>query len=219
MSSLLLNNFNDFYKYYFKTDHHWNPVGAYKGYEDIARMMGITPLKPAGKIKSGIKYMGSRAAKTASTDIKDDFTPYYFNFPKFSVSVKYKSDKTYKNLEKQYGEICLKEYGAQEIYVNNWQEIYDKTKKKPYFNHYWSYYGAGHPKLGVIKNLENKNKKNLLIIGSSMDNPLIKPLASHFQNTYTIDLREDNAVFDIKQFIEEHKITDFLYNCAGAEVI
>ena len=62
----------------------------------------------------------------------------------------------------------------------------------------------------IIFSTHDSSKENILIIGESFDNAILKLLATHYNTTYSIDLRSYATYmqkeFDIKSYISEHNI-------------
>ena len=61
LSSLQYNDYEDQKKYFYKTDHHWNYIGSYQGYRDIANMFGVEPIEPIGVVTNHEHFFGSKA--------------------------------------------------------------------------------------------------------------------------------------------------------------
>ena len=57
-------------------------------------------------------------------------------------------------------------------------------------------------------------RENLLVLGESYDNAVLKLLASHFNNTSSVDLRYYEAYmgkkFSFSDYVKEHGITQVL---------
>ena len=77
-------------------------------------------------------------------------------------------------------------------------------------------YGAfyGHDDGEAILSTSRPERENLLILGESYDNAVVKLLASHFNNTYAVDLRNYKAHtgedFRFSDYVEERGITKVL---------
>lgn len=190
---LKLNDYEDYTKYFYKTDHHWNYEGSYQGYIDIINMM-----KPNDEIKKPIKkitfddinFYGSSARTSRIFDYKENFVVYQFQFPEFETIID----------EVSYP------YGNENKYF---QGTYLKDRLA---NHYGTYYGGDYGE--IIFNFNNEEKENILILGSSYTNAINKLIASHFNKTYVIDLRHYESVFnkkfDVKDYIEQNNIDKVL---------
>lgn len=178
-------------KYFYKTDHHWNYLGSYEGYLDIAKMLGVKNAvdRPAVLTNHDI-FMGSSANAILYFDIKEEFNFYDFEFPKHD---------TYINGKKS-------EYGHLQDYKNhNYSENVTS---------YYSYvYGGNEGE--VIFDYHNPEAENLLIISNSFGNPIKSLIAQHFNKTYAVDLRgyknEMGKDFVMKDYIKEHKIDKVLF--------
>lgn len=192
LSSLIFNNYEDYTKYFYKTDHHWNHVGTQKAYEDIIAM--IRPrdnvLKPTEEVEfEDTIFYGSAARISQIFDFKENFKVYKYDYPNMKVIIDKKYD-TYGNYDEYYS---------------------GNVSNEKLANHYGIFYG-GDPAEVVFE--ANKSKYNLLILGSSFTNSVNKLVASHFNKTYDVDLRHyenlTNEVFDIKEYIEKNNIDKVL---------
>ncbi len=196
IDNLKILNYEDFANYFYKTDHHWNHKGSYKGYKDITKM-----LKGEGElIKNyqeevcfeGFYFFGSRARSAGNFSIEEPFCVYTFD------DLDYIS---YINGEE-------KEYGKPELYFN-----VDNSNIEKAINHYGRFYGGDNAE--VIYNFNNKGSSNLLIIAASFSNSINKLIASHFNKTYIIDLRHYKRTmgkeFDIKVYLKKNDISKVLF--------
>lgn len=188
ISSLEFNNYDEYIKYFYKTDHHWNHVGSYKAYKDIISMVRPNDklLKPVKELVfDDIIFYGSSARLMQNFDFKEKFKVYDFNLPKMEI------------LNNRNGST----YGGEQYY------IYGGYNTDILANHYGLYYGGDSAEVVFDT---NKNKYNTLILGSSYTNAVDKLIASHFNKTYDVDLRHyENTFkekFDIKEYIEKNNI-------------
>jgi len=186
-------NYDEYTKFFYKTDHHWNYKGSYIGYKDIISMIAPKEkiIKPQQEIVfNDFVFYGSRSRISQIYDFADTFVVYKFKYPKMEI----------------INNVVSSKYGEEDNYFNN---IYPKGKT---VNHYAFY---GNDAAEVIFNTEYNNKDNILIFGDSMSNPTNKLIASHFNRTHVIDLRHYETVFgtkfDIKKYIEENKIDKVLF--------
>lgn len=188
-STFEINSYSEYKNYFYKTDHHWNYQGSYKGYCDILDMFSIdNPLPIIETVKLQSKMSGSKAGICGYGILySEDFSAYKFNLPEHD---------TYINGEES-------SYGSEEILINNSSEKYIS---------YGTFYGWDNGE--VIFDYHNDSKGNLLIMGDSFDNAIIEMLASHFNQTYTIDLRayemDIGNKFNFNQYVNEHNITNVL---------
>ena len=192
LSSLKFNSYEDYTKYFYKTDHHWNHVGTQKAYEDIIAM--IRPrdkaLEPIEEVEfNDTIFYGSAARISQIFDFKENFKVYKYDYPDMEI-------------------INDKEYG---VYGNCDEYYNENVSKDKLANHYGIFYGGDSAEV-VFE--ANKSKYNLLILGSSFTNSVNKLIASHFNKTYDVDLRHygnlTNEEFDIKEYIDKNDIDKVL---------
>ena len=186
-------DYKEFKKYFYKTDHHWNYFGSYKGYEDI-----INLLFDEEKVKNPVKtvnykmnFYGTLAREGRIFDFREPFKVYKFNFDRHDE------------------------------YINGFLSSYDNSSRydnkivshKDTASHYADYYGVDYGEI-VFDYYNQSDKENLLIISNSFSNPINGLIASHFHKTYVIDLRhykdDLHVVFDYKKYLEENEIDKVL---------
>ena len=186
-------DYEEFSKYFYKTDHHWNYKGSYIGYKDIIKLLLGEDEKimvPEKLVDFNIDFNGSSARTAKSLDFSDDFKAYKFNFQDHEEF-----------LDRKIGT-----YGAYKDYFNG------KISNAPFVNHYGEFYGDDNAE--VIYDYNDDEKDNLLIIGNSFSNPINSLIASHFNKTYVVDLRYYYDVFgeefDYDDYIEKNGIDKVL---------
>lgn len=181
-----INSFEDFDERFYDTDHHWNYKGSYDGYVDVlALISGDEPLRPTGVFDSGIRFAGSKAMSLGSF-FTDEMSIYTFDYPPMTITVN-GVEADYGQQDKLIrGELSPVAYGS--VYGNDDGEIIFDT---------------------------GKDGDNILIIGESYDNAILKLLASHFSKTYSVDLRYYEAVcgekFDFDEYVSRNNITKVLF--------
>lgn len=192
LSSLIFNCYEDYAKYFYKTDHHWNHIGTQKAYEDI-----ISMIRPRDKALDPIEeieftdtiFYGSAARISQIFDFKENFKVYKYDYPDMKITN-----------DKEHGT-----YGIYDEYYNG------NISKDKLANHYGIFYGGDS---GEVIFEANKSKYNLLILGSSFTNSVNRLIASHFNKTYDVDLRHyerlTNESFDIKEYIDKNDIDKVL---------
>ncbi|MEG0025697.1 MAG: DHHW family protein [Bacilli bacterium] len=186
-----IKNANEFIKYFYKTDHHWNHKGSYKAYKEVVTMMksGTLLLEPIQeKCFSKSKFKGSKALIIGGGSLifKEKFCVYDFKIPKHITMINGKICKNDNIINKS--NITTKEINYAKFYGND---------------NGLTYFDFNQPK-----------KDNLLIIGDSYDNALNKLIATHYNKTYNIDLRnyerEMKQPFLFDEFIKTNNINDVL---------
>lgn len=205
--------------YFFSTDHHWNLRGSYLAYTQLhtlMRMQGqlLEPVDDSEGLGENIKaaegtskytefeigkFSGSRATG-AYSQFSENFYAYRFDFPKYALIT-------------QNG-VVRDNYGNQEPYLSG--ECQDKLSYRNFYG-----YDAGEVVIskagdGISSGDTGKTPSgnNILIIGDSYDNALLKLIAAHYDNLYAIDLRYYkayfNADFDFDSYVSERGIKTVL---------
>ena len=193
-SALEYKDLQDYMDIHYKSDHHWNHKGAQRGYEDVYRMLkrdfDLDPLhEPVNEVKVseeyGFSYLGSYGRILGDLYHEDDpFSFYEYDLPKREV---FAIDPD--TME----EIKLSKLGLYDEYKNGEMVTTEGT------DHYVSMYGVARAEDGtvcpdseyayVIRNTENSNGRNLLIVGDSYNRAMRDLLASHFDTTVSLDYR------------------------------
>lgn len=162
---------NDEEDLFYKTDHHWNMNGTHKAYNYIINNIKADfkeVLKAKSKDEFDIKtyknyFIGTHGRKVGQlVNSAEDIDIYY--------SDDFKNYKVYN----QDGESKL-------IY----EEFLDKEK----FNNDYGVYLGGDNAEVKIENTKSNNNLKVVMIGDSMDNPLVPLMANHFKELYSYDLR------------------------------
>lgn len=185
-------DYPDFQNYFYHTDHHWDYRGSYRGYLDIAKMFNIAdPVKPTGTFSSHEPMYGSHAQTTKNYNYQDDFTINLFDLP---------AHDSYINGR-------LEDYSHIDVYLNHNYEYSNL------YNFYGNIYGGDCGE--VIFDFHQPEKENLLIIANSYSNPINELIASHFNQTYIVDLRHyENAFhteFNLPVYVAAHNISKTLF--------
>lgn len=180
-----IDSFKDFDERFYDTDHHWNYIGSYEGYKDIISLLsGDEPLEPTDVFHSGLRFAGSKAMSLGKF-YTDEMSIYLFDYPPMTITVN--------------GQQA--DYGQQDKLVNG-----ELTQVS-----YGAVYGGDD---GEVVFDTSKDGDNILIIGESYDNAVLKLLAGHFSKTYSIDLRNYEAAFgkkfDFDEYVSQHDITKVL---------
>lgn len=190
---LEFNDFNEYSEYFYKTDHHWNHKGSYKAYKDIIYMFNRNAkiIEPLEELTfSNILFYGSIARFSQILDYKETFKVYKFDLPNMRTLINGVETK----------------YGNKESYFAN------EVESDIFSNHYAYYYGDDYAEVFFEG---NSGKQNLLIISNSFSNSINEMIATHFNKTYDVDLRQYtyifNGKFNIKNYIEQNDIDKVLF--------
>ena len=183
---LRVDSFADYHRLFFKTDHHWNADGSYQGYLDLCALLGVEPLALQDRYAVPSCYRGTRAAGVEGIEA-EDFAVNLFDFPDMTFTI-------------PAGPIP--DYGMQSLFLSG--ELENVS--------YGSVFGVD---CGELVLDTGKAGKNLLIMGDSYDNAVVKALAAGFSKTYCVDLRsyasELGHPFVMADYLREHEIDCVLF--------
>lgn len=196
VSELNINNIDTYLNMFYKTDHHWNMYGAYIGYQDIMKMLNKESLDLKIKKVNKKPYYGSMAKSSLSTLVYDDI---------YDVDVDLKYEVT------TNGEVPETKFKPRSMRYEKEYQFFD------YYIHYFDgQYGL------VEYNFNNESDENLLIFSDSYAWQIDYLIASHYKNTYIINLRYDdyaNGKFYYNDFIKNKNISDVLFLYEGSSTI
>ena len=184
-----INDYDTFRAYFYKTDHHWNNKGSYTAYTDLLKFLNVPeePLQPIEEVSIDY-FSGAKAATVGATNFTEEFVAYKFDFPTMSVSI---------------DGVPVADYGQEDAFYTD--AYFDELS-------YGGFYGADNGEVAISTG--NSEKENILLIGDSFDNAIIKLLATHYNNTYAVDLRNyehfNGQPFDFSGYIEKNEIDKVL---------
>lgn len=181
-----VEDFEDYAERFYKTDHHWNHRGSRQGYEEILAMLKPeeTPLEPLEEVTTAYTLSGPKAASAGAKGVfTEPFMAYRYEFPNLEITIDGK---------------FVPDYGHQEQYLAG--TLTSEIR-------YARFYGGDKGEV-VLHNPEGKG--NLLILGDSHDNAILKLLACHYENIYAVDLRY-TARFRFSGYVEGRGIDTVLF--------
>lgn len=187
--ALEVSSFGTLQKLFYRSDHHWNHKGSYRAYCQLLPLLQLDdePLQPLDEVEVPGKFYGSKTIGVGTTYYYDVLSAYLFPFPPMKISV---------------NGTAIDDYGALEDALSH------PKPNVSYAAIYGDDYGC------MVLSTENKEKDNLLVIGDSYDNAVLKLLASHFNETHSVDLRYypylTGKQFDTAQYVKEHDISKVL---------
>lgn len=194
LDSFQVRTLEDYQKYYYKTDHHWNYIASYEGYTQIIRMLlgeDEPLLKPVETVEFPVMFNGSYNKDMNVQTSDEPFTVYRFDYPQMTVKVNEKWQKT---------------YGRQTEYFAG------RYSRKALTNHYMSFYGGD--KALVSFNTNQPDRENILVFSNSFSNAVDMLIASHFNRTYFVDqryyVRDLEREFNLSRAVKEWNISKVL---------
>ena len=195
-AELNVDNYNDYLKMFYKTDHHWNMYGAYQGYQDIMNMLGKKANSYNIQKVNKVPYYGSMAKSSLSTLVYDDI---------YDVDARLDYKVTIDGAEPE------SKFKPRSMRYEKDYEFFD------YYIHYFD------GQYGLVKyEFDNDSDENLLIFSDSYAWQIDYLIASHYKNTYVVNLRYDdyaNGKFNYNEFIKENDISDVLFLYEGSATI
>lgn len=188
----------DWSEYFFATDHHWKPYGAFQGYLDITRLLQqqdpdlkIKPFTFSEKVVDSVDFRGAHARKAAYKGLSEPFRVITTRDPSVHA---YLDGKLRDDL------IAPDDY-------------FPDPPNKLFQSHYSLYNGGDHHLIEYRTGA--KDRGNLLLFADSFSNSMEDLLAASFGNTYSVDLRyyksATGEAFDLDAFIAEHDITHVVF--------
>jgi hypothetical protein len=193
-AELTFSSFEEYKKYFYQTDHHWNYNGSYKGYTQIMRMMegdSVILLKPLSIHIYDVIYNGSLSRDSLLKYSNEKFTVFNFAVPEYET---YINDKR-------------ATYGRRSRYVSS-----TECPNNTYSNHYGLYYGDDYAK--VVYKFNNPNAGNILILATSFSNAINDLIASHYNETHVLDYRHYPQMYgekiDAQSYMEKNHLTKLL---------
>ncbi len=185
-----IDSFAEFSEQFYETDHHWNHKGSYRGYLALCELLGLSdPLEPLEEVNTGLTFSGSKAVTGGcDTTMSEVFSAYRYAFPPMEIRI---------------NGTPVGDYGEQDAYLNGERDSVQ----------YGMFYGDDRGEV-VFDSLKT-DKKNLLVIGESFDNAVLKLLASHYGRTHAVDLRyyaveNGNMPFDFAEYVKKNDIDQVL---------
>lgn len=171
---------------YSRTDHHWQPLGAYYAAEEFAKEADVDFADISEYEKHVLSgYVGTLYGYTKSSTLLENPEPFIYYEPQTDVEVT------------QYSRYFTNPTETQ-LFINP-----DNLDKSSYYLVFGMDDNIRHVKTKC------KNGRNLVIFKDSYGNALLPFLTGSFENIYICDIRyfELNA----KSFIEEVEATDVLF--------
>ncbi|MDO4533587.1 MAG: DHHW family protein [Coriobacteriia bacterium] len=179
-----------YYQDFFHTDHHWQPVGAYKAYQAIVESFGKQPAD-SGELKTmfteGMWGSMARSGRSiwSTPDVIRDYLP---DLEGISVRIN-GEEKQLSNLDTGYGE-------------------HPFTKKDQLEDVYAGYFHGDSARIEIFN---EQGDGGLLIIGDSFTNCMERFFAPNYRYICILDPRRYNG--DIDEFIADKDIDDVAFIC------
>ncbi len=190
-----ISGYDEYKKYFYQTDHHWNYLGAYKGYQAICRMLHPgneekAQIQPTETIELPVIFQGSYARQTHLLCADEKFTFQVFDLPEYRTVIQGKQGT----------------YGHMSLYLKG------KYPADSLRNHYAYCFGGDYGQIEYV--FGDQGRGNLLLVASSYSNPINALIAAGYDHTWVVDLRYyaswAGEEFQPESFCREHEIQDIL---------
>lgn len=181
---------------YFRTDHHWTPLGAYYVYQNFCKTKGIEPAAlESFESYTFEPFSGSYASQFPNLDlIKDSVTGYV---PKGTNDlIYYPADPT----TGKVAPVLEGEYVEAKVFNTN-EALFGEQGQ-------YMRFVAGDQGLAVIDNPEIEDGSSCLIVKESFGNCFIPFLVDHYDKVYIADFRYNTG--PLVQFCKDNQVTDLI---------
>lgn len=171
---------------YFRSDHHWTALGAYRAYQAFAESANFAPTPLMSFEQRKVEeFLGTFYSSTYDKNLKEnpDFVSFYAPTNKYSVT--------------NYRENGIDTYDGTLVY-----------KKVSDISHGYLVFMGGDIPLSVIETDANSGR-SLLIFKESYGNAFVPFLTSNFDKIYVADIR--TFPFNAINFVTENNISDVLF--------
>lgn len=177
---------------YSRTDHHWQPLGAYYAAEAFAKAAGV----PYNDISKYYKvtdedYIGTLYTFSGDDRLKNDPEKFTYYKPKERIPAHY--------YDKNFGY----QYEGELIVLGNMDNSYSR------------FLGGDSNSVKLMTGVNNGRK--LLVIKDSFGNAEIPFYVGSFEEIYVLDIRDFKK--NIVNFVNDLGITDVLFTMAGDSVV
>lgn len=176
-------NVDEYLTYFYKTDHHYNSVGALKAYNDIVKMMNINNTKELSIVNVQSPYYGSLARTALNKNVSDNL-----------MDFDYQNDVKSNNLDSKFKPRTI------------------VKKANPFYDYYISYYNGQYDEVIYSSDVQN-NRNLLIISDSlswQVDYILAENFENtHVINLRYGKWKTDKLY--LKEYLAEHNITDILF--------
>lgn len=176
-------NVDEYLTYFYKTDHHYNSVGALKAYNDIVKMMNINNTKELSIVNAQSPYYGSLARAALNKNVSDNL-----------MDFDYQNDVKSNNLDSKFKPRNI------------------VKKANPFYDYYISYYNGQYDEVIYSSDVQN-NRNLLIISDSlswQVDYILAENFENTYVINLRYGKWKTDKLY-LKEYLAEHNITDILF--------
>ena len=171
---------------YFRTDHHWTGLGAYRAYEKFCEHAALTPVSlESFEKRTTTGFLGTLYSSSMDKNLaaNPDIVEYYV------TDLPYEQTNLNKDGETSYKGTLISEF------------------KNGKTNGYLTFMGGDIP-LATIKT-QNSNGRKIIVFKESYGNAFIPFLVPNYETVYVADIR--SFPYNSIDFIKENGITEVLF--------
>lgn len=183
VSSLDSLDLSQYLTYFYKTDHHYNSVGALKAYNDIVTMMDINNIKTIPFKCIYTPYYGSLAKTALNKNVSDNL-----------LDLDYQNDVEFNQNDDKF----------------KTRKIVKKTN--PFYDYYISYYNGQYDEIKYKSDVKN-NKNLLIISDSlswQIDYIIAENFENTYVINLRYGKWKNQKLY-LQEYLSEHNITDILF--------
>lgn len=183
VSSLDSLDLSQYLTYFYKTDHHYNSVGALKAYNDIVTMMDINNIKTIPFKCIYTPYYGSLAKTSLNKNVSDNL-----------LDLDYQNDVEFNQNDDKF----------------KTRKIVKKTN--PFYDYYISYYNGQYDEIKYKSDVKN-NKNLLIISDSlswQIDYIIAENFENTYVINLRYGKWKNQKLY-LQEYLSEHNITDILF--------
>lgn len=179
---------------FFRSDHHWNGIGAYAAYVDMLAAMSpdAAPVEPVECVTISHPLFQGSCARSALYPVVngDSISDYIIDSTNYIVKVEGEDA----DLHWLQHTSLIGEDGEWEV--------------DPFYNRYSEWWHSDFSSI-EIGNSSSASEKNLLIIRDSFSSPLERYFADYYRNVYVLDPRYSKVT--VEEFLLDHSVDDVLF--------
>lgn len=179
------SDLDEFYKYFYRSDHHWNANGVFRAYKTLFNNNeNVRLLQKDGYVDVDGPLFSGSYTRSGLYIVEDK--PIDFSY--------------------QFDEVDLAEDGIEENGSEH-TAYFESSKQRKHWEFYDLYYED------FAKATDNKNKKNALVIADSFGRALLRPISLNYEKVYFYTYMHfaDTNNARLQKLISKHDISDVIF--------
>lgn len=157
---------------FYRTDHHWTTLGAYYGYEAIAKALGIPPRR----------MDAGQPAQTGETVELQTVSENFYGTSQSKSGVRFIKPDAVQIWKQADGTVQINSgSGLHAARLYDWESLKEKDQ-------YQVFFGGNQPQM-ILSNEKAADSRKLLVIKDSYANSMLPFLMGDFQEIHVLDMR------------------------------